>query len=275
VSQNRSRFCIFCGRRDVKLTREHVVSGWMARQIHADRADSFRYEATRTLEGGRIDTKKSTYGMKLIDIKSLSVCEDCNSGWMSGIEQAAQPIIKLLMQGGALSLTLHTQATLASWAAMKMMVIDGAVSKVERPHGSFFALAESRRFYEDAAHKPPASVLLFAARYEGTNDSWLGVADFSWDHSSGHHVRATTQILAIGKFAFAVLGHRITSDIIGHHVVGLDVRHLKTTAYPIHPPMKEFDWPPTSSLDDEGLQDALHRWRLSPPQTSRRDRSSV
>jgi len=193
---------------------------------------------------------------------------------MSGIEQAAQPIIEPLMQGETFPLTLHAQATLASWAAMKMMVIDYTMSMADRPHGSFFELAESRKFYEDVVHKPPASILLFAARHEGTCDSWLGVADFSWNHSSGQTVPATTQILAFGQFAFIMLGHRITNNIIGHHPVGFDVRHLKSTAYPIHPPMKEFYWPPTSSLNDDGLQDALHRWRQNPPQTSYRDSPS-
>lgn len=270
MTQGSGRGCIFCARRGVRFSHEHIISDWIAKQIHGGRPDSFRYDAIHKWESNYADIQEWAYQMKLIQVKTKGVCEDCNTGWMSRTEKAAQPIIAPLIQGKPLHLTLPQQAALASWATLKMMVLDYAMTASKRPYGRFFTTEELTRFYDDSARRPPESILLFAARHQGVNEGWMGVADFIWDHSSGKKVRASTLVLVVGQLAFVMLGHRITADIVGPHLVGFDVSHLKKTAYPLHPAHREFSWPPASSLNDEGLGDALHRWRLNPPQTRRR-----
>jgi hypothetical protein len=47
------------------------------------------------------------------------VCTDCNAGWMSEIESAAQPILTPMIEGNAVSLTISDQEILAKWLGLK------------------------------------------------------------------------------------------------------------------------------------------------------------
>src|SRR5271156_2823255 len=52
------------------------------------------------------------------------VCRPCNNDWMSGLETAAELILRPLMLGKATHLDRRSQTILATWACMKNMVAE-------------------------------------------------------------------------------------------------------------------------------------------------------
>jgi hypothetical protein len=51
-------------------------------------------------------------------------CKSCNNGWMSAREEEVKPILLPMMQGRQLLLDAEKIKTLATWVAMKIMVIE-------------------------------------------------------------------------------------------------------------------------------------------------------
>jgi hypothetical protein len=58
-------------------------------------------------------------------------CNGCNSGWMSGLEKAAKPIVGPMVAGKALELDADAQRIVADWVALKGLVA-AQTSKVDR-----------------------------------------------------------------------------------------------------------------------------------------------
>ena len=54
------------------------------------------------------------------------VCSECNQGWMSDLEKAAQPILSPMMFDISVPLGLLQQYTIVKWAVKTAMVHDGA-----------------------------------------------------------------------------------------------------------------------------------------------------
>ena len=53
-----------------------------------------------------------------------TVCADCNSGWMSSIEEMTRPVLEPLIRGQSSFLDQKAQKTLATWSAMKTMIAE-------------------------------------------------------------------------------------------------------------------------------------------------------
>ena len=111
-------FCIFCGGRP--LTREHIWADW------------FRAYLPRTLpfyHSGRIvlnEDNTQTRGSKKMsgDPKSRKlriVCNKCNNGWMSDLQNATKPILTPLLHHQQITLSEQRQRQLATWVAMTVI----------------------------------------------------------------------------------------------------------------------------------------------------------
>lgn len=115
-----TRRCIFCNATGV--TVEHIWPKWLRRYVPpalkkhtyagilVDRAGSERI--ARTWSGD-----PTSRGIK-------AVCEKCNNGWMSQLEERAKPILIRLLSGGTRVLSREDQTILASWSAMHIMVAE-------------------------------------------------------------------------------------------------------------------------------------------------------
>ena len=119
------RFCIFCG--GGGLSREHVWPQWSAPYIPkrpnpshktsvftsspAD-PDSYQLKKTRQYQG---------------DLRNMMirvVCEGCNNGWMSELEDRSKKLLLPLILGEAGVFSKDGQKTIATWIAMKVMVAE-------------------------------------------------------------------------------------------------------------------------------------------------------
>src|SRR5258705_10676263 len=120
------RKCIFCGQGGTpgnQMSEEHLWSDWMhhllpqipgMRTVHGSRY--FRME-------GMSEEAKERQGSAFTRRFRL-VCQNCNSGWMSGVEGDAKPILIRLLQGQKTVLLKNDRTRLATWITLKTMVAD-------------------------------------------------------------------------------------------------------------------------------------------------------
>lgn len=113
--------CAWC-REDRQMSREHVFPDWLNGVFGT--ADDAPYDVSWT-QGftGQPDTRR-TYGSRVIDQTVKTVCVDCNTGWMSRLEDQARPALTALIRDESRTLTAQDQVTLAAWAAMKAIVAE-------------------------------------------------------------------------------------------------------------------------------------------------------
>jgi hypothetical protein len=80
--------CVFC-ERDGKLTREHVWPQWV--RSYLDHPAGAGTE-TRTIIRPS-GTEEHSYKTRPANVVVKSLCEDCNNGWMSELEDRAKPVL--------------------------------------------------------------------------------------------------------------------------------------------------------------------------------------
>jgi hypothetical protein len=121
--------CLFCGRAwkpgVVTKSREHVLGQWMLRLEENHPLEQRSYSAGFDFDesaGELVEVRPEIVFRKsaLLTLKTREVCEDCNIGWMSDLEEAVKPIILQLLwsakTGMAIVLDAETAQMLARWA---------------------------------------------------------------------------------------------------------------------------------------------------------------
>lgn len=124
----RSAACAFCGRAwkagVVSRSDEHVwgVLHNDARELPAERMSHVAGFGT-TLSGQsfiELPTVTTTNKASVLHVITREVCQDCNNGWMSRLEQTAKPLILSLVDaardGTLLELNTEQRRILATWA---------------------------------------------------------------------------------------------------------------------------------------------------------------
>ncbi len=162
------RRCIFCDG-PAKLTKEHLWSKWTRQLVQYD---SIKHEYANQVfnRGGTDRTAKITAG----DVRNRglrAVCGDCNSGWMSAVEERAKPTLEALIRGAGAFLNHDSQKTVTTWIAMKAMV-------AEFFDPSYAAIPLLERQFLNANRLPPDNWKIWIGNYK--RGSWAG----QWAHSA-------------------------------------------------------------------------------------------
>ena len=140
--------CIFCGppKPPNRMSDEHFWSDWMGdllpkgnrvtltRQIFSWAHHTTPREASGAQRQQRLSSKKFPV-----------VCRNCNSGWMSRLEDQVRPFLEPMIQGRFAALNADRQRLLAEWLALKTFVFD--YERMERgPHFVIQTQAERTAF---------------------------------------------------------------------------------------------------------------------------------
>jgi hypothetical protein len=112
-----TRACIFCGK--TPTTREHIFPQWISRLLVRD-PRGFPTDNRMIRRSGAGEHTWRTCNP--IDFVAKCVCADCNGGWMSDIEQSAQPVLTSMILGQQIGLDLKTRDLLAAWIGLKAVV---------------------------------------------------------------------------------------------------------------------------------------------------------
>lgn len=126
------RRCIFCG--GAPISGEHLFPAWMRDYISGTQNDGTSHQVTlevRTEDGVRVMLDSTGRGplAQKGDHRSRKlrvVCRTCNSGWMSGLQNKAKPILIPMLTGRLPCLSSAHQEAIAAWAAMFTMVYEFA-----------------------------------------------------------------------------------------------------------------------------------------------------
>jgi hypothetical protein len=110
--------CIFCGKRG--LTKEHIWPDWLRKVLGPSMSSSHFYSTSGM---GRRRTFTNRTG-SIQSRKLRIVCEVCNNGRMSRLQNNAKARLIPLIRGHHISLTEADHKILAAWSMMFTMVVE-------------------------------------------------------------------------------------------------------------------------------------------------------
>ena len=244
--------CIWCGGPD--LSKEHIWSKW----THALVPTILDGMHTRTAT-----ISSPTHPVKVIEetkdrpgstntIRLRVVCQRCNSGWMSAIDEAAKPILTPLIGGHPFVITRSAQKIMATWIAMKAMVAEHS-----RPQD--ISTPQSERDHIRISRAPPLNWNVWIAKHDGSVKWKTGYARHSqtmtWAGSGPPPVRIDGTFAKNTQSATLGIGH-LLFQVISTDVPGLvfDVPlEFQSRLWKIWPMVSDFLWPPGYILTETGV----------------------
>jgi hypothetical protein len=177
------------------------------------------------------------------------VCESCNTGWMSEMEESRRPLLTHFIQGEPRRFRYWRQLLTATWAIKTAMVWESVA-----PQSRTVPLEVLETFHR--TQRPNLRQQVWIGRYGGPDPHSFRrtaahvVGPVSGGSGNPQDAHAYLVVLTVGELALAVFGH----------LLGIPHEHrlpepLEAGWTPIWPPTREVaEWPPVDSLDDERLE---------------------
>ncbi len=182
------------------------------------------------------------------------ICEACNNGWMSALEERLKPLLLGLMRAERMVIDASEAALLATWATKTAMVNEYLSSPGADPTPQPTCTAEMRRFLMDR-QLPPPNTKVWVARHFGRlhvdarrgqlsiveqpNPAWTG----------GYEVSATA--LTLEQMTLLVWA----ADSPRAVAAALDPDVWR----PIWPNIQGLRWPPPRSASDADVENVAYR----------------
>jgi hypothetical protein len=242
--------CAFCPSL-ATLTREHVWSDWI-NEILPDREYSYRRVDPNTSE------TKTWHSLKL-NQTSRVVCGQCNSGWMSDIENVlAKPILRhLIVDTSPRELGIKTLISLAIFA-FKTAVVADHVSPVDGP---FFS-TDQRYTFAKTLDVPDGVYMWFSALKNQRNGAFRSRHSKTQNRTGNDfHIYSFTYI--VGHFVLQVAAVKWKGSDLGRPfpVVVQDPSNsaFSIPFWPIDNDTALF-WPPSAYLDEDCIDAFTDRW---------------
>lgn len=249
------RACIFCTL--PATSKEHVFAEWL-HSVLDDVRDIVAPGRTPVVRHERGDEPMRTW----IDLRNLRVrhvCEECNNGWMSELENCAKPILTPLILGKPCVLNRLDQFTLASWAIKTAMVFEAT-----RVSGRSFYTPEERRHLLDTSVPPPRTSV-WLAQYRGDLGAYCKAEDLD-SHVDGsfHRLDFYVTTMSFGRLVVQVSSGHIPRSVGAAQTMWVDQSRgpWDAAARRIWPVTDSVSWPPRVSLFDAepSLEGFASRW---------------
>lgn len=143
--------CVMCGQRGPS-SNEDVIAKWLARKVVAKRAEPYFDLIIEMDDPGQSTTRLRKRGGLPLPYKLPEVCEGCNNGWMSNLEEGMKHASGRLVEGRPHLLHPYDQAVIATWMTKTALLYD--IARGDRkiaPRKA--ATASIRRVYRYRAHR--------------------------------------------------------------------------------------------------------------------------
>ena len=233
--------CAFCDQPG-KRSKEHAIPQWIS--------DLKPQNVRLRTEGQHVGVKEWVTVTDKIQIITRAFCVECNTGWMSKLEDSAKPNLLQLIGGSEISLSAGTQATISSWAVKTAMVMEFTSASSKR---LYFTPQERKQFSKNL--QTPGNTFVFLASYVGPHFVW---AD---EHCRTINAGGTTfpgyfATMVLGKLVLQIFSHRGHSGIRWSH--GQDFSSAEIQVWPA---VTNTIWPPEEVLDQTGLEQYALRWQ--------------
>lgn len=239
------RNCIFCGSQCGKITKEDVWPTWLEKFIPRDMKN---YTASSTV----VYPTHSDVVRKKIDGDPGSrrvrrVCQSCNNGWMSRLQERAKPHVLPLILGAATAIQPTSLETIAGWCAMSVMTSDNFYPERQA------IPQEDRNWLMAHGLPPPDTWKIWIGQYERGNWPAYWAKNARAISSDGHPVfylenglpipNTQSSTLVFGKLfvhAFSSVHADIVANTPNPH--GKLIQLFPLSGLPLR-------WPPPTMLD--------------------------
>ncbi|HEY0388794.1 MAG TPA: hypothetical protein VGC71_10155 [Gaiellales bacterium] len=246
--------CIFCG--NTADSKEDAIPKWI-RPLLTKPTDA-RIKKRRRYGGvQQPDRLEDTIVLAVRN----HVCQTCNNGWMSDLQQLAQPTLGPMIAGTPLSIPTGGQLALAAWLTMTDMVLEA-----ESREPAYYTQLE-RTALAASGTAPDRTTLWLAKR-----SSSLQVARGYSGNITFAQAMAPDVMVVNGHTCTLSIGQAVLQNLICRPVegkpwpriaddAGVAERWRDSTIKIDGPPDATVTWPPIVPLDDLGLLALTHRWR--------------
>lgn len=143
--------CAFCERSGVKMSREHVLPRWLSRA--GGHAGGYTWE-----HNGK------TMHSAIMDVVTKQICRDCNTGWLSRIEDGAERVINPLLTAAATKISELDRWVISRWWTKTLMTCQLAL--VSRGEATIIDTESYARFF--TSPQPSLNQMTFLSGYQGT-----------------------------------------------------------------------------------------------------------
>jgi hypothetical protein len=177
-----------------------------------------------------------------------SVCEGCNKGWMSRLEDCAKPVLSPLIRGESAALKGVELVLVAAWATKTATVIES-----RNPPEQCVSTPETRATVMNE-QRPPASIQVYAFTFEGEPLSGY------WRHAAAVVQRSAWHPADVANYAVTVmtfghLGLRVVDDRAGLHAPLSGIKAPKIPGVvTIYPSLSALNWPLVPVLKETDLK---------------------
>ena len=230
--------CIFC--QGFGLSKEHLFSDWLREIFPRTEADSHSVGDADSAAPWKVTQQQGHSGTKKFRI----VCQKCNNGWMSQVDDSARTAATPLIQGVKAYVTQDMQGALALWFSKIATIADS-----RKPKRSL--VPQAQRSYIMEYKRPPDEWEIWLASYGGSDYRDLallqrnGVLDFTpllgpFERFKGF---AETTFLGMGKLTALV----IAGDL---PMMDFNAGKYSEIARKIWPVGNSFEWPLPHIMDD-------------------------
>jgi hypothetical protein len=234
------RICVFCGASNV--SKEHIWPAWAARYMAAEGPVQ---HFLNIVQDGEDDQDRS-WPQKTFTLVVRAVCQNCNNGWMSSLEQEVKPFFESAFDGRGRLLHQGLQRNLAAWALKTLMMVQHQQGPARR------VIPSEEYTYLHSHIEPSSHVRIWMTAYTGTISTAVGHmygldADVQLTPDSDRGVRDIWGgTVVFGSVVFHMLGTSIPGLLELAEMNTLNVHQL-------WPYERSFTWVPSPGLSDEEL----------------------
>jgi hypothetical protein len=107
-----------------RLSREHIWGKWLKAYVQSTMKKHHMQGEVVGRPGTPISIKSTIRAGDPLKSKIKIVCEACNNGWMSRIQQRAKPFLIPLIEGSTSVLGTVAQKAIATWCVMATMTAE-------------------------------------------------------------------------------------------------------------------------------------------------------
>jgi hypothetical protein len=150
--------CIFCDTYGA-LTEEDPIPHWIDKVLKEFMTGPLIQHSRSVVDKGKVLSEYSRKRQTMSVYKVPTVCQRCNGGWMSRLENQAKPILRPMILGHRSGLSSRHQEVIARWMMLKVLFFD-LIESEDRTAAS----EDFHHFYENGM--PPARFECWIARYE-------------------------------------------------------------------------------------------------------------
>ena len=245
------RRCAFCGRA-ATLTGEHVWSDWVGKLL-GKRKIKFNWT--------KADGTVKEWHLVGLNARVKVVCDTCNHGWMSQLEETAKPIVRdMILDPTDVTLGTSDLKIIAAWAFKSAIIAD----HLRLNPLPFFYDAANRRNFAQRLTIPDGVQMWISGVVKQCGILKGGDIKTKAGISAGFRINACTY--ALGHLVLQITCPRWTkSSNRRHNAPGklTQAKEWDLVSTPIWPlPSNPVSWPPPNWMTKDSLDTYADRWKM-------------